>query len=400
MPLMPAAVRTATAFPHPKDPVGSAWRRPWTLGPGSPLSRPLPWPNARAWVLAAVAGIGIAATAPWPLTAALLLTLVGLQREHQMRGRLQELALLSQLSRLADPRTGTDAVLEQVLHMAREFFQARRCALALTDSTPAKGAKPAPTAHQACVPLALPRGPAHLQLRSLKPISSRNAHFLAEVAEQIASLAQRCDQAERMAQEAAQRVRHRVALDLHDSAIQPYIGLKLAVEALRMQAVAGRPLEAGLNQILAMTGRVIEDLRGCRRQIKDPNAGASALLAEIEHQAQLMQQFHGVHIAVKAGAEPPVNERLRAELLHMVREGLSNIRRHTRARTGEVQLDCDGVWLALRIANEGLPAACGFTPRSISARAAALGGRVQVRSEAGGRTTVHVEIPVGAMATS
>jgi signal transduction histidine kinase len=91
---------------------------------------------------------------------------------------------------------------------------------------------------------------------------------------------------------------------------------------------------------------------------------------------------------------------MRAELLHMVREGLSNIRRHTRSRSGEVQLDCDGHWLALRIANDGLPAACGFTPRSISERAAALGGRVQVRREAGGRTAVHIEIPVGEMTAS
>ena len=399
MPLMPAAVRTANAFHHPRYAVGSAWRRPWRLGPNRPLGRPLPWLKPWAWMLAA-AGIGIAAMAPWPLSAALLLTLMGLWREHQMRGRLQELALLSRLSCLADPRVGADAALQQALQVAREFFQTRHCALVLTESKPPIDAKPAPTEHQVCVPLTLPRGSAQLQLSSSRPISPRKALFLAEVAEQIASLAQRCDQAERMAHEAASRVRHQVALDLHDSAIQPYIGLKLAVEALCMQASAGRPLEAGLHQILAMTGCVIEDLRGCRRQISDPDAWAPPLLAEIEHQAQLMQQFHGVHIAVKAGAEPPVNERMRAELLHMVREGLSNIRRHTRARSGEVQLDCDGHWLALRIANEGLPDACGFTPRSISERAAALGGHVQVRREVGGRTAVHVVIPIGDMATT
>jgi|LauGreDrversion4_2_1035121.scaffolds.fasta_scaffold09191_3 signal transduction histidine kinase len=397
---MPAAVRTAIALPHPKDCVASARRRPWPLEPDSPLSRSLPWLKRRTWILAAAVGVAFAAMAPWPLSAAVLLTVMGLWREHQMRGRLQELALLNRLSRSADPRAGADAAVQQVLQVAQEFFQTRRCALVLTDSRQPINVKSAPTEHQVNVPLTLPRGRAQLHLSSLGPISPRKALFLAEVAEQIASVAQRCDLAERMAHEAAGRVRHRVALDLHDSAIQPYIGLKLAVEALCMQARAGRPLEAGLNQILAMTGRVIEDLRGCRRQISDPNAWAPPLLAEIEHQAQLMMQFHGVHIAVKAGSEPPVNERMRAEVLQMVREGLSNIRRHTQARSGEVQLDCDGNWLALRIANEGLPDACGFTPRSISERAAALGGRVQVRREGDGRTAVHVVIPVGDMATA
>jgi signal transduction histidine kinase len=244
----------------------------------------------------------------------------------------------------------------------------------------------------------LPAGPAQLQLSSLTPISPANASFLAEVAERIASLADRSDQVERRVQEAARRVRHRVALDLHDSAIQPYIGLKLAVEALCIQARTGRSLEAELNRISAMASQVIEDLQGCRRQISDPNTGAPPLLGEIERQAQLMQQFHGVHIAVKAFKEPPVSDRLRTEVLHMVREGLSNIRRHTRARTGEVQLDCDGAWLALRIANEGAPDTFGFTPRSISDRAATLGGRVQVCHEPHGRTAVRIEIPVDHMA--
>lgn len=393
---MPAAARAATAFPHSQDAVYSGPRRLWPRGMGS--LQDLPWLTRQGWVLAAAAGIGIAAMAPWPLTAALLLALMGLRREHQLRKRLQELALLSQLSRLADPQTGAETALQQALQAARTFFRTRRCSLVLTDPKPPMDPRPARVEHQVWVPLALPAGPAQLQLSSLRPIGPRNAAFLAEVAEQIASLVGRCDQAERMVQEATRRVRHRVALDLHDSAIQPYIGLKLAVEALCMQARAGRPLEAGLGQISAMAGRVIEDLRGCRRQISEPNTWTPPLLGEIERQAQLMQQFHGVHIAVKAFEEPPVSHHLRNEVIHMVREGLSNIRRHTRASTGEVQLDCDGAWLALRIANEAAPGTCGFTPRSISDRAAALGGRVQVCHEPHGCTAVRIEIPVNHLA--
>ncbi len=376
--------------------MNSGPRRLWPRGMGS--LQDLPSLTRQGWLVAAAAGIGITAMAPWPLTAALLLALMGLRREQQLRRRMQELALLSELNRLAEPQSGADAALQQALQAARAFFQTRRCNLALTDPKPPKGPRPAHDEHQIFVPLALPAGPAQLQLSSLRPIGPRNAAFLAEVAEQIAALVARCDQAERMVQEATRRVRHRLALDLHDSAIQPYIGLKLAIEALCMQARAGRPLEAGLSQISAMAGRVIEDLRGCRRQISEPHTWAPSLLSEIERQAQLMQQFHGVHIAVKAFEEPPVCDHLRIEVIHMVREGLSNIRRHTRASTGEVQLDCDGAWLALRIANEAAPGACGFTPRSISDRAAALGGRVQVCHEPHGRTAVHIKIPVDHLA--
>jgi hypothetical protein len=86
--------------------------------------------------------------APWPLTAALLLALVGLRREHQFRRRLQELTLLSQLNRLAEPQRGADAALQQALQAARAFFQTRRCDLELTDPKPPKDPRPASDEHQ------------------------------------------------------------------------------------------------------------------------------------------------------------------------------------------------------------------------------------------------------------
>jgi signal transduction histidine kinase len=78
-----------------------------------------------------------------------------------------------------------------------------------------------------------------------------------------------------------------------------------------------------------------------------------------------------------------------------VREGLNNICKHTHAHRGCIRISCVGGKLHIRIENEG----CGtefanFRPRSISERAAALGGRAQVSQGAGGATAVLVEIPI------
>ena len=198
----------------------------------------------------------------------------------------------------------------------------------------------------------------------------------------------------RRIQEMKQSERQRLALDLHDSAIQPYIGLKLALDALRMQAAAGQPLGPGLERMAAMCSSVITDLRRCSQALEQTQASAPPLLDQIEQQARQIRQFHGVDISVSGCSEPPLGEHLRAQVLHLVREGLSNICRHTQARTGQLRLDCDGHWLRIRIANQGLPASGSFTPRSISLRAAALGGRALVQTEAEGLTAVHVHIPL------
>jgi hypothetical protein len=223
--------------------------------------------------------------------------------------------------------------------------------------------------------------------------------------------------------------------------MQPYIGLKLALEAL--QSRQGQALAAGLQSLVAMTEQVIDGLRGDLRRLGPRTADAPArgaarlattqtdhpadrpadhpsnhesngkangkandkanhqatdpagqLADELAQQARLMHQLHGVNIAVRGPVPAALSQRLRQEVSQFIREGLSNIRRHTLARAGEIELRCDGQQLGLRISNEGLAARGDFAPRSISQRARALGGWSEVRSEAGQRTAVHVTIPL------
>jgi signal transduction histidine kinase len=224
------------------------------------------------------------------------------------------------------------------------------------------------------------------------------------VLERIAQLAyaplERLAQLEQLSAHSAERERQRLGLDLHDRVMQPYIGLKLALEAL--QTRHGKGLAAGLQSIVAMTEQVIGSLRGDLRRLAPGPADAPAqttlqthkLADDLAEQAQLMHQLHGVRIAVRGPVPEALSQRLRHEVSEFIREGLSNIRRHTQARSGEIELRCDGRRLGLRISNEAPAAHCDFAPRSISQRAQALGGWSEVRAEAGRRTAVHVTIPL------
>lgn len=245
-------------------------------------------------------------------------------------------------------------------------------------------------------PVALRQGRGRLHVcRQDRALNQDDALFLGQVLAQAFPMIDHIDLLDRLASEAADRERQKFALDLHDTAVQPYLGLKLGLSALRHQAEPGNPLMPGLEKLEAMAGRVAEDLRRYARQVRRQSGPRHALATELRRQAAQVREFYGVDIDVRIAGELPCSDRLSAEVLQVVREGLANICKHTQAQRGEVVLRCQNGWLGICIANDGgaLDPMADFTPRSLSERAAALGGRTHVQHE-GARTAVHIHIPV------
>jgi len=145
-----------------------------------------------------------------------------------------------------------------------------------------------------------------------------------------------------------------------------------------------------------MASQVITELRQYAGRF---NSGAvqseSAFLASLHRQAEQVRKFYGIDITISVDGSFSVSDRLAAEVYHVISEGLANIRKHTSARRGAVRVGCTEGWLNIQIENEGAsPPPAEFTPRSIADRAEALGGRAKVLKANGGRTAVHIEIPV------
>jgi signal transduction histidine kinase len=115
----------------------------------------------------------------------------------------------------------------------------------------------------------------------------------------------------------------------------------------------------------------------------------------LRQQAAQVRDFYGIDIAVCVEGELNLCDRMNAEIVQIVREGLSNICKHTFAQHGSVKLERVEGLLKIRIENEADgrgPAE--FQPRSITERAAALGGSAQVSVGTGGCTAVLVDIPI------
>jgi signal transduction histidine kinase len=244
-------------------------------------------------------------------------------------------------------------------------------------------------------PVPLRNGEGRIYVASKHGGFTRNdALFLGHIVAQAFPVIENIELLDRMATEAAAEERRRIARDLHDTTIQPYIGLKLGLHAMRRKAEAGNPLIEDLERLTEMGGQVISDLRSYAGNIRNTTLErAPALLSTLQRQAERMSRFYGIHIDMNVEGPLDMCDRLSAEIFQMISEAYANIRKHTTARRAWLKLRCDETSVDIEIGNESTGDTPPFTPRSLTERAAALGGQAWVEHGKTGGTTVHIEIP-------
>jgi len=228
-------------------------------------------------------------------------------------------------------------------------------------------------------------------------VSVQSLSVLRGIIEQFGPTVENACLREELASQAADAERSRIGRDLHDSAIQPYIGLKFAIEAVQRRAGPDNPVAPDLARL---TGMVTEELATMREVVSglrgDPGNGGALLSNAVRRHAARCGQLFGIQVEVDIEKDMPVSRRLAGELFHMVAEGLSNIGRHTKSRWAWVSLTMQDESLVLKVRNktdDGARAAAGFTPRSLTERAADLGGSVTIQRDEL-QTTVTMTVPI------
>ena len=222
--------------------------------------------------------------------------------------------------------------------------------------------------------------------------------FLRQVIDHVMPMIDNIQLVDRLASQASEYERQRISRDIHDSAIQPYIGLKLGLDALRRTVSNDDPVASGLAELAERTDSVIKDLRTYVGGLKDQGASerVNVLTSSLERHAKQLGEFYGIAVNVQIGTHLNMNDRLAAELFQIVREGLSNIKRHTISTEARMSMTAVNGDMVLDIENDVASADSheAFTPRSITERALALGGRVSVDVNNAGRMIVSVIIPM------
>lgn len=376
-------------------------------------------------------------------------------RELLMRRRLR---LLRDLAEAANPRLGIDHARDQGLYRVLEFFDAASCVLVSPrgesrdlvmyrlDAGGRRALAQPLTTQCAEALLGLPMGSStawhpgkamaslelgvqcerlanlleagffatvpyepregsrgRLYLIAARRLSDGDAEFLRQAVAQIAAVADKLALMEAIMAGAAQLERSRISRDIHDTTVQPYIGLKLGLEALQRRLDASSPVKRQLDELVEMARLVVHDLRAYVARLRREDASgeleiwpAEHLMAGLREHLERYRSFYGIDVELRSDKSSALTDRVAAEAYQIVCEGLANIHRHTPAKRAFVELRFEPDSLAIEIGNECALAVppIAFMPRSIAERARALGGTTTVELHERGHDIVRVAIPL------
>lgn len=196
--------------------------------------------------------------------------------------------------------------------------------------------------------------------------------------------------------------RERFGMDLHDGIIQSIyaIGLMLDDAAHRMNA---EPQEAkqrveqaihDLNAVIRDIRNYILDLRPQRFQGRDLGRGLQELARDLR-----ANTFLTVNLTADPIEPNLLTPEQTVEILHIVQEALTNVRKHARATAVELELVRDADAIEVSVQDNGIGLGDGGREggqglNNMRERARSLGGELRVSPGENGGTRVLLRVPV------
>jgi signal transduction histidine kinase len=225
--------------------------------------------------------------------------------------------------------------------------------------------------------------------------------FLMQAVDHFTPIIHNIDLVDRMASDAADEERRRIARDIHDSVIQPYIGLQMGLTSLATAMDSDTDDDGQLvlvkdrvERLVGLTADGLEDLRSYVHGLSTAGSRGSAFLTSLERYLTKFSAATGIRVVRDLPASIEMSDRLGAEIFQIVVEGLSNVRRHTSSDEAEVHISIRDDLVMVRISNApDNEDTADFEPGSISGRTASLGGTIEVGRNVD-RTTVTVTVPL------
>ncbi|MEU7067415.1 GAF domain-containing sensor histidine kinase [Streptomyces sp. NPDC051578] len=198
--------------------------------------------------------------------------------------------------------------------------------------------------------------------------------------------------------------RSRLAHELHDAVSQKLFSLRLTAQAAA--ALVDRdPARAKdeLQQVAALAAEAADELRAAVTELRPAALDEDGLVATLRDHVRVLDRAHAAHVTFACDGVRALPATQEEALLRVAQEALHNALRHSGGDRVEVALVRRAAGAVLTVTDNG----SGFSPSSIRAagrhlglvsmrdRAGGVGGRLEVRSEPGGGTTIEMEVPGG-----
>ena len=190
----------------------------------------------------------------------------------------------------------------------------------------------------------------------------------------------------------------RIARDLHDTVIQRLFAAGLSLQSVL--PVVPDSAKAKIERILDDQDDAIRELRTAIFGLSSKRAAGRTLRVVVNQLVDESARVLGFRPTLHFnGVLDSVDSEVTEELAAVVREALSNVARHSRARKVEVSLSHVGERLMAVVSDDGhgIPSShrLGSGLLNMHDRAARLNGTCTVTSGEGAGTTVRWQVPVG-----
>lgn len=253
------------------------------------------------------------------------------------------------------------------------------------------------------------RGVLQVLLPTSQEITDKQEEMLKAVVTQISFLLQNANLLAEVEIKAILQERIRLAREIHDGLAQTLGFLKLKVSQLRAYLEHGETERA--DQTIQLLYQAISDAYIEARHAIDQLRISiyDAPLAELLQEA--LDEFReSSGIPYELSVEPPelrLPIEINAQLVRIVQESLSNIRKHAHAHQVQIQAEVKGNWLVLEVRDDGV----GFQPEEVSRhsqyglrgmkeRAELIGADLQIISQPNEGATVQVRLPISQLERS
>jgi signal transduction histidine kinase len=201
------------------------------------------------------------------------------------------------------------------------------------------------------------------------------------------------DFAHQAVEDAIARERARVARELHDGIATDLAGA-ISLFKVYLEKNKGKPDET-LKNVFEILERSLQHVREELADLRPAALSPEGLVGDLRGQAEEFTRLYGIRVELSSnGSEDMISQQQREVVALVVREALSNVRRHSGSSICRVKMGFAAHPFLIEVADEGR----GFTAASsggyglmgMRERAAGIGGRLEVVSTEGRGTTVFL----------
>ena len=203
------------------------------------------------------------------------------------------------------------------------------------------------------------------------------------------------DAAYHVVDSAVARERTRIARELHDGIAADLATAVALFKHYFESALDGEAAQEILRNVFQILEASLQSTRNNLRTMRPQRLGPDSLVGELRKTTEEYGRTHGIRVELwTSGDEEELSRGQREVVFHIVREALTNVRRHSGSTVSRVRLAFAAKPFLIEVTDEGRgfdnPGSGGYGLVGMRERAAGIGGRLEVVSTPGRGTTVFL----------